>query len=54
MAHEQFQAGATSKFDLLSAEVTAVGADAAVAAANGAVAQDQIGVFKALGGGWQP
>jgi NodT family efflux transporter outer membrane factor (OMF) lipoprotein len=54
MAHEQFLAGATSNLDLLNAEVTAVGADAAVAAADGAVAQDQIGVFKALGGGWQP
>ncbi len=54
MAHEQFLAGATSNLDLLNAESTAVGADAAVAAADGAVAQDQIGVFKALGGGWQP
>ena len=54
MAHEQFLAGATTNLDLLNAESTAVGADAAVAAADGAVAQDQVGVFKALGGGWQP
>jgi outer membrane protein TolC len=54
MAHEQFLAGASSNLDLLNAESTAVAADAAVAAADGAVAQDQIGVFKALGGGWQP
>jgi NodT family efflux transporter outer membrane factor (OMF) lipoprotein len=54
MAHEQFLAGAISDLDLLSAESTFVGADAAVAAADGAMAQDQIGVFKALGGGWQP
>ncbi len=54
MAHEQFLAGATSNLDLLNAESTAVAADTAVAVADGAVAQDQIGVFKALGGGWQP
>jgi NodT family efflux transporter outer membrane factor (OMF) lipoprotein len=54
MAHDQFLAGATSNLDLLTAESTAVAADAALAASDGAVAQDQIGVFKALGGGWQP
>jgi multidrug efflux system outer membrane protein len=54
MAHEQFLAGASSTLDLLNAESTSVGADAAVASADGAVIQDQIGVFKALGGGWQP
>ncbi len=54
MANEQFLAGATSNLDLLNAEVTLVGADAAVAASDGAVVQDQIAVFKALGGGWQP
>jgi NodT family efflux transporter outer membrane factor (OMF) lipoprotein len=53
MAHEQFLAGAISNLDLLNAEVTMVGAEAAVATSDGAVAQDQIGVFKALGGGWQ-
>ncbi|HTC44703.1 MAG TPA: TolC family protein [Steroidobacteraceae bacterium] len=54
MANDQFLAGATSTLDLLNAEVTVVGADQAVAASDGALAQDQIGVFKALGGGWQP
>jgi NodT family efflux transporter outer membrane factor (OMF) lipoprotein len=54
MANDQFLAGATSNLDLLSAEVTLVSAEAAVAASDGALAQDQIGVFKALGGGWQP
>ncbi len=54
MAHDQFLAGATSNLDLLNAEVTLVSAEAAVAASDGALAQDQIGVFKALGGGWQP
>ena len=54
MAHEQFLAGATTNLDLLNAETTVVGAEAAVAASDGAVAQDQISVFKTLGGGWQP
>ena len=54
MANDQFLAGATSNLDLLSAEVTLVSAEAAVATSDGALAQDQIGVFKALGGGWQP
>jgi outer membrane protein TolC len=53
MANDQFLAGATSNLDLLDAEVTLVSAEAAVAASDGALAQDQIGVFKALGGGWQ-
>ena len=53
MAHDQFVAGAISNLDLLNAEVTLVSAEAAVAASDGALAQDQIGVFKALGGGWQ-
>jgi outer membrane protein TolC len=33
--------------------VTLVAAEAAVANADTALAQDQIGVFKALGGGWK-
>jgi outer membrane protein TolC len=53
MAHEQFLDGATSNLDLLSAEVTLVAAEAARATSDGAVVQDQIAVFKALGGGWQ-
>jgi outer membrane protein TolC len=54
MANEQFLDGAISNLDLLTAEVTLVAAEAAIATSDGAVAQDQIGVFKALGGGWQP
>lgn len=54
MAHEQFLAGAISNLDVLTAEVTLVAAEAGVAISDGAVAQDQIAVFKALGGGWQP
>jgi NodT family efflux transporter outer membrane factor (OMF) lipoprotein len=53
MAHEQFVAGSTSTLDLLSSEQVLVSADSAVAASDAALVQDQIGVFKALGGGWR-
>jgi NodT family efflux transporter outer membrane factor (OMF) lipoprotein len=52
IAHGQFLAGSLSTLDLLTTEQTLVGADAAVAASDAALAQDQIAVFKALGGGW--
>lgn len=52
LAHGQFLAGATTQLDLLTAEQALVGADAAVAASDSALVQDQIAVFKALGGGW--
>lgn len=53
MAHEQFLAGSVSNLDLLTAEQALVAADAAVAASDSALIQDQIAVFKALGGGWR-
>jgi outer membrane protein TolC len=53
LAGGQFAAGAVSNLDLLTSEQTLVAADAAVAASDTAMAQDQIAVFKALGGGWQ-
>jgi outer membrane protein, multidrug efflux system len=53
MAHEQFIAGALSDLELLTAEQALVGADAAVAASDAALVQDQIALFKALGGGWK-
>jgi outer membrane protein TolC len=43
----------TSNLDLLTAEQVLVAADAAVAASDAALVQDQIAVFKALGGGWR-
>ena len=52
MAHDQFLAGALSNLDLLTTEQTLVAADSAVAASDSALVQDQIAVFKALGGGW--
>jgi NodT family efflux transporter outer membrane factor (OMF) lipoprotein len=53
MSSGQFLAGAVSNLDLLTTEQALIAADAAVAASDAALVQDQIAVFKALGGGWQ-
>jgi outer membrane protein, multidrug efflux system len=53
MAHGQFLAGSLSNLDLLTSEQSLVAADAAVAASDSALVQDQIAVFRALGGGWR-
>ena len=52
LAHDQFINGALTNLDLLAAEQALVSADSAVAASDAALVQDQIAVFKALGGGW--
>jgi NodT family efflux transporter outer membrane factor (OMF) lipoprotein len=52
-AQNQFAAGAFSNLDLLTTEQSLVAVDAAVAASDAALVQDQIAVFKALGGGWR-
>jgi outer membrane protein TolC len=51
--HSQAPTGAIDTLDLLTAEQTLVGADAAVATSDAALSQDQIALFKALGGGWK-
>lgn len=48
----QFKAGTASILDLLQAQSAAVVADQAVAASDQAIANDQVAVFQALGGGW--
>jgi len=53
IAQAQFMAGAASNLDLLTTEQSLVTLDAAVAASDAALIQDQIAVFKALGGGWR-
>jgi NodT family efflux transporter outer membrane factor (OMF) lipoprotein len=53
LAQDQFDAGALTYLDLLTTEQSLVAADAAVAASDAALVQDQIAVFKALGGGWR-
>ena len=52
IAHDQFLAGAVSNLDVLTTEQTLVAVDSAVAIADAALVQDQIALFKALGGGW--
>ena len=53
MAHGQFAAGSASTLDTLTSEQALVTASAQVAASDAALAQDQVAVFKALGGGWR-
>jgi NodT family efflux transporter outer membrane factor (OMF) lipoprotein len=53
IAHDGFLAGSLSNLDLLTTEQSLVALDAAVASSDAALVQDQIAVFKALGGGWR-
>jgi NodT family efflux transporter outer membrane factor (OMF) lipoprotein len=53
LAQDQFDDGALTYLDLLTTEQSLVAADAAVAASDAVLVQDQIAVFKALGGGWR-
>ena len=52
IAENQFRAGALSTLELLTTEQSLVAIDAQIAASDAALVQDQIAVFKALGGGW--
>jgi NodT family efflux transporter outer membrane factor (OMF) lipoprotein len=52
LARDQFAAGAISDLDLLVAEQTLVTAQEEVAQSDAALVEDQIAIFKALGGGW--
>jgi NodT family efflux transporter outer membrane factor (OMF) lipoprotein len=53
MAHDQFLAGSISSLDVLTTQQSLVAIDAAVAASDASLVQEQIAVFKALGGGWR-
>jgi NodT family efflux transporter outer membrane factor (OMF) lipoprotein len=52
LAQDQSTAGSISTLDMLTTEQSLVSADAAIAASDAALSQDQIALFKALGGGW--
>jgi NodT family efflux transporter outer membrane factor (OMF) lipoprotein len=52
LAHGAFLAGSTTQLDILISEQGLVSAESAVAASDAAITQDQIALFKALGGGW--
>jgi outer membrane protein TolC len=53
LAQTQYRLGSFSFLDLLQAEATAVAADQALAASDQTLSADQVGVFQALGGGWE-
>jgi NodT family efflux transporter outer membrane factor (OMF) lipoprotein len=53
IAQDQFLAGGISNLDVLTTEQSLVALDAAVASSDAGLVQDQIAVFKALGGGWR-
>jgi NodT family efflux transporter outer membrane factor (OMF) lipoprotein len=53
IARDEFAAGGVSTLDLLTTEQSLVALDASVASSDATLVQDQIAVFKALGGGWQ-
>jgi NodT family efflux transporter outer membrane factor (OMF) lipoprotein len=53
MANDQFLAGSLSNLDLLTTEQSLIAVDEAVAATDATLVQDQIALFKALGGGWR-
>jgi multidrug efflux system outer membrane protein len=53
IAQAQFLAGGLSNLDLLTTEQSLVAIDAEVASSNAVLVQDQIAVFRALGGGWR-
>jgi NodT family efflux transporter outer membrane factor (OMF) lipoprotein len=52
IARGSYLAGSISILDLLTSEETSINADAAVAASDAALVQDQVAIFRALGGGW--
>ena len=53
IAHDGVRGRLAEHLDLLTTEQSLVALDAAVASSDAALIQDQIAVFKALGGGWQ-
>ena len=53
LAQVQYQNGAASYLDVLTAEMNLVEASASLAASDEAVVSDQVTLFKALGGGWE-
>ncbi|MGC1458458.1 MAG: efflux transporter outer membrane subunit [Steroidobacteraceae bacterium] len=53
IARDEFAAGSLSALELLTTEQSLVSLDGAVASSDATLVQDQIAVFKALGGGWE-
>ena len=53
LAKVQYDAGSASFLDLLTAQAAYIQAEQALAGSDLSLAQDQVAVFKALGGGWE-
>jgi outer membrane protein TolC len=53
IAKNEFLAGGVSNLDVLTTEQSLIALNAAVASADTELVEDQIAVFKALGGGWR-
>jgi NodT family efflux transporter outer membrane factor (OMF) lipoprotein len=53
IAQNDYLAGGVSNLDVLTTEQSLVALDSSVASADADLIQDQIAVFKALGGGWR-
>ncbi|HEX4157097.1 MAG TPA: TolC family protein [Rhizomicrobium sp.] len=51
-AHDAFLSGSITTLDVLTSEEALVSANSAVAKSDAAIADDQIALFQALGGGW--
>jgi len=53
-ARRLFRFGRTGVLDVLNADASLATAETALAASNAAIADAQVNVFLALGGGWEP
>ena len=53
LVQQRYRAGTISQLDLISAEQTLIQAQQALAQSDQSLAEDQVAVFKALGGGWK-
>lgn len=52
LVQQRYRAGTISQLDLITAEQTLIQAQQALAQSDQSLAEDQVAVFKALGGGW--
>ena len=53
LVQQRFHAGTISQLDLISAEQTLIQAEQQLAQSDQSLVEDQVAVFKALGGGWK-
>ena len=53
LVQQRFRAGSINQLDLITAEQTLIQAEQALAQSDQSLSEDQVAVFKALGGGWK-